>query len=96
MDPCPDPASDFIVINFSQWLVYLYCKLNDVQINFQINIINIGREIIKYSSNNENIETTLHEKLLNAQFLLLIENEIYSSLLLTSFYFLEKINGSSF
>lgn len=66
-----------------------------MQINFQINIINIGREIIKYSSNNENIETTLHEKLLNAQFLLLIENEIYSSHQLTSFYFLEKINGSS-
>lgn len=67
-----------------------------MQINFQINIINIGREIIKYLSKNENIETTLHdEKLLNAQFLLLIENEIYSSHQLTSFYFLEKINGSS-
>lgn len=40
----------------------------------------------------ENIETTLYdEKLLNVQLLLLIKNEMYSSLLLTSFYFLEKL-----
>lgn len=92
MDPCPDPAFDFIVINFSQRLVYLYCKLSNVQINFEINIINIRREITKYLSNNENIETTLYdEKLLNVQLLLLIKNEMYSSLLLTSFYFLEKL-----
>lgn len=64
-----------------------------MQINFEINIINIRREITKYLSNNENIETTLYdEKLLKIiQLLLLIKNEMYSSLLLTSFYFLKKL-----